>query len=138
MKNKTINSDDPIKKWIKEADSEFPGDGFHLSVLKKIETLPKSSLVYQPIISPLGWKLIFGFILAMFFGSILLVPAQPETTSLFDKLPSINIPTLDRNLLNFNIPLPNLSPQFLIGIGAFFSMGFIMVWGTLRNKQAGV
>lgn len=138
MKNETFNSDDPMKKWIKEAGSDFPGEGFHLSVLKKIESLPKSTLVYKPVISAMGWKLILGFILAIFIYSILLVPAQPETTSLFDKLPSVNLPSLDQNLLNFTFSAPNLSPQFLIGIGAFFSLGFIMVWGTLRNKQAGI
>ncbi|OOG77431.1 hypothetical protein B0E43_04835 [Algoriphagus sp. A40] len=138
MKNEIVNSEDPMKKWIKEAGSEFPGEGFHLSVLKKIEALPKSTLVYKPIISPLGWKLIFGFIFAIFFWSILMIPSQQETTSLFDKIPPVNLPSLDRNLLNFNIPVPNLSPQFLIGISAFFSLGFIMIWGTLRNKQAGV
>ncbi|HSF52684.1 MAG TPA: hypothetical protein VLA71_02975 [Algoriphagus sp.] len=138
MKNENINSADPIKKWILEAGAESPGEGFHWSVLKKIEALPKSTLVYKPVISPLGWKFIIGFILAIFSWSIFLIPAQPENTSLLDKLPPIKFPSLNINLFDFTIPAPDLSPQFLIGIGAFFIMGCIMIIGTLRNKQADI
>ncbi len=138
MKNETRHSDDPIEKWIKEAGSDFPGEEFHLSVLKKIEAMPKTSLAYQPVISSKGWKLIIGVILGIIVWSIMMVPAQPDSVSLFDKLPAVKLPAVDLNLFQFNLPAPNLGPQFLIGIGAFFSLGFIMVWGTLRNKQAGV
>lgn len=127
-----------MKKWISEAGAESPGEGFHLSVLQKIEALPKSTMVYNPVISPFGWKLILGFILSIFAWSIFLVPAQTKTTSLLDKIPQIELPSLDLNLFDFSIPVPDLSPQFLIGIGVFFIMGFIMIIDTIRNKQAGI
>lgn len=138
MKNKRINPNDSLKKWIIEAGTETPGEEFHLSVLKKIEALPQSTLTYQPVISPLGWKLILGFIASIFGWSVVLVPAQPETPSLFDRLPTINLPSLNLNLYEFNIPTLDFSPQFLIGIGAFFILGFIMIIGTIRNKHFGI
>lgn len=138
MKNKKTNSADPMKKWITEAGTDTPGDEFHFSVLKKIESLPKTTLVYQPIISPMGWKLILGFILSIFAWSIFLTPDQPEASSLFGKLPLIKLPSLSNYLIDISFPILDISPQFLIGIGVFFILGFIMIIETIRNKQVGI
>lgn len=138
MKNEKISPSDPIKKWLKETGTEMPGEEFHLSILKKIETLPKTTLVYKPVISPFGWKLILGFILSIIGWGVLSAPVQPESVSVFDKLPQVNLTPLAKYLYDFSLPAPDLSPQFLIGIGAFFILGFIMIIGTMRNKQAGI
>lgn len=131
------NQLDPMKKWIQEAGTDKLGTEFHLSVLKKIEALPKSSLTYEPVISSLAWKLILMFILGIFFGSFLLLPSNQNETSLFDKLPPIRFPNPIFSLYNYNLPIIDFSPQFLMGIIAFFTLGFIMIVGTLRNKHAG-
>lgn len=138
MKDKRINPNDPLKKWIAEAGKESPGEEFHLSVLKKIEALPQSSLSYQPVISPLGWRLIFGLIGLIFGWSVVAVPARPETPSLFDKLPTIKLPLPNLSLHEISIPTLDFSPQFLMGINAFFILGFIMIIGTIRNKRFGI
>lgn len=133
-----MNPADPMKKWMVEAGMESPGEEFHLSVLKKIEALPKLSPNYQPVISPLGWKLILGFIFAVFSWSILMIPADPKSTSLFDKIPSIKLPVPEFNLYNFTMPSLDFSPQFLLCICAFFFLGFLLIVGTIRQKQVGV
>ncbi|MBA4301131.1 MAG: hypothetical protein C0433_13665 [Cyclobacterium sp.] len=138
MKKETHCVSDPIKKLIIDAGVQSPGEDFHLSVLNKIESLQKTSAVYQPVISSLGWKLIFGFISSIFGGSILFIPSESESSSLFDKLPSVNLPLPDLTFYNFKIPTVDFSPPFLIGIMAFFILGFIMIVGTLRNKQVSV
>jgi hypothetical protein len=133
MNKKEQNPIDPMKNWIKEAGIDSAGDEFHLSVLKKIEDLPHTSLTYEPVISTFGWQLIFTFISGIFGGTLLFLPADQNDISLFDKMP-----TLSMDLYNFSLPQITFSPPFLLGIAAFFILGFIMIVGTLRNKHASI
>ena len=84
MKQKELNNLDPMNNWIKEAGMESLGPEFHISVLKKIETLPKVNPSYTPVISSKGWKLIFGFIALIFGTSVFFLPPSEDTSSLFD------------------------------------------------------
>jgi len=136
MKNEESKALDPMKRWISEAGTDTPGDQFHLSVLKKIEALPQAKDVYSPVISPLGWKIILGFITSIFVWSAFFVPAQATDSSLFDKLPKLKLPAFNLPLNNLALPSPDLSPNLLLGIAAFFVMGFLLIVNTLRNKQA--
>lgn len=132
------NPIDPMKKWIQEAGTENLGAEFHLSVLKKIEALPRTSSKYEPVISALGWKLILIFILGIFGSSLLFLPSSPAEISVFEKIPPTQFPSLSYDLYNFRFPMIEFSPQFLMGIVVFFILGFIMIVGTIRNKQAGI
>lgn len=138
MTKEELNHSDPIKKWIHEAGTHELGEDFHLSVLKKIETRSKTSSAYEPVISPLAWKLILIFIIGIFSGSWLFLPSSQNDMSLYDKLPSIKFPNSSFLLYDFNLPLNDFSPQFIMGIITFFILGFITVVSNLRNKQAGV
>lgn len=138
MKNEDLNHTDPIGKWIHEAGTESLKADFHLSVLKKIESLPKTSSIYQPVISPFAWKLILIFITGIFGGSLVFLPSNQNDISLFDKLPPVKLPSPSFSLYNFSLPTIDFSQQFSLGIIAFFILGFIMIVGTIRNKQAGI
>jgi hypothetical protein len=138
MKQEKLKPLDPIKKWIAEAGTDTPGDGFHLSVLRKIETQPKMATVYQPVISPLAWTLIFAPIASIIAWSILFAPAQQDNATILDALQRLKFTVPKFSFFDINFPSPDLSPQFLLGIAAFFILGFLMIIGTLRNKQADV
>lgn len=137
MTKEESNQFDPMKKWIQEVGTDELGAEFHLSVLKKIEALPKTSLTYEPVISALAWRLIMIFISGIFVGSLLFLPSDSDNTSLFDKLPPVKIPNPSLLFYDFSLPNFDFSPQFLMGIATFFILGFIMVVRTLRNKQVG-
>lgn len=138
MNKENSNHLDPMKKWIKEAGTDSLGSEFHFSVLKKIEALPQVNSKYEPVISPLGWKLIMVFISVIAGGSLIFVPASKESPSLFDKLPSFKLNAINFDLYSFSLPFIELSPPFIMGIVAFFILGFLMIIGTIRNKQAGI
>jgi hypothetical protein len=138
MKNEDKTTLDPMKNWVSEVGTETPAEGFHLSVLKKIEALPQTSAEYRPVISALGWKLIWGFIISIFAGSIIFVPSQPETSSLFDKLPPFRVPAVDFRIYDFIPRVPDLSTNLLLGIGTFFIMGSLLIVSTLYHKRANV
>lgn len=127
---------DLMKKLIREAGTDELGAEFHFSVLKKIEALPKTNLAYEPVISSLAWKLILMFITGIFVGSFLFLPSNQKETSLFDKLPPLEFPTPSFHLYSSLLTI-DFSPPFLIGIVTFFILGFIVIVGTLRNKQVG-
>ncbi len=127
---------DPLVKWMVEAGTDSPGEGFHISVLAKIETYSKSQVVYSPIISPFGWRLIFGFIVSIFGGTILFNPSAVDEPSLFDKIPPFKLPSIDFSGFNFHLFSFDFSPQFLTGIIAFFILGFVMILDTMRRNHA--
>ena len=133
MKQEELNKLDPLKNWIKEVGMESPGPEFHMAVLKKIEVLPKTYLSYTPVISSFAWKVILGLLAVVFIGSLVFIPADSHSTSLFDKLPEYRVP-------KFNLTFPSLefSPPFFLSIIAFFILGFIMIVGTIRNNKVGV
>jgi hypothetical protein len=136
MTKQESNRLDPIKNWIQEAGTDQLGADFHLAVLKKIEKLPKTSLSYEPVISALAWKLILIFISGIFGGTLIFHPSKPNDISLFDKLPPARFPNPSFLSYDFSFPIFDFSQQFLMGITTFFILGFIMIAGTLRNKQA--
>lgn len=138
MTKEESNPFDPVKKLIQEAGSDTLGQEFHLSVLRKIDSLPKIKTTYEPVISPWAWRLIFIFITGIFGGSLLFLPSKQDDPSLFDKLPTMRFPTPSFSLYNFNLPSIEFSPQFLMSIVAFFILGFIMTVSTIRNKQADI
>jgi len=135
MKNENKRSVDPMKKWISEAGAESPAEGFHLAVLKKIEALPQAKTVYRPVISALGWKLIMGFISSIFLWSILFVPSQRETSSLFDKVPSLKLPAFDFKAYDYIPRIPDISSNLLLGISAFFIMATLLIVSSLNHKR---
>jgi hypothetical protein len=133
MKQEELNKVDPLKNWIKEAGMETLGPEFHISVLKKIEAMPKVNSSYTPVISSFGWKVILGLIALVFTGSLIFIPADADSPSLFDKIPAVQLP-------KFNLTLPTLdfSPPFFLSLIAFFILGFIMIVGTIRNNKVGI
>lgn len=138
MKQEQNLQDDLTKKWIKEAGTDYPGDEFQLAIFKKIAEAPANRPIYQPVISPLAWKFIMGYIAVLFASSFLFIPSGSTSQTLFDKIPQINIPGLRFFLFDMMPVLPDLSPQFVLGIAAFFSIGFIMILTTLKSKQASI
>ena len=136
MKNEESRSLDPVKRWLSEAGTETPGDQFHLSVLKKIEALPRPKAVYNPVISPLGWKIILGFIMSIFVWGVFFVPSQTKTHTLFEQLPRLKLPAFNLPVNNVTFPSPELSSNLLLGITAFFIMGLLLIVNTLRRKHA--
>lgn len=136
MKNEK-NSLDPLKRWLTEVGTDSPRSEFHLSVLKKIETVPQATKVYQPVISSLGWKMILAFVAGIVVCSMAFVPAEPTANSLSNRIPNIDYWTYLQRLPDLPISIPDFSSQFLLGIIAFSILGFILIAGTIRDKQLG-
>lgn len=124
---------DLIKKWIKEVGHELPPSGMADKVLRKIAILPKQT--YRPVISPLGWKMILGYIVVIGLLAIDWNPAKQTTLTYFDKVPKWNIswPTFDS--IYSILPKFQLSPPFLIGIITFMLLSLFTYWLSLK-KQA--
>lgn len=51
MKKATHGVSDPMKKLFIDAGIQSPWEDFYMAELNKIESLQKTSLVYQPVIS---------------------------------------------------------------------------------------
>ncbi len=135
MRQKFEFQEELTKKWIKEAGTDDPGDAFHLSVLKKISEIPLGRQVYQPVISPLAWKFILGYIAGIAGISFLFFPSESSSPTWIDRVPPITLPTFRIEIFNFSQLIPEFSPQFIVGIAAFFSFGFILTLLTLKSKQ---
>lgn len=138
MNTENQKNTDPIQALFKMNGLESPGSDFHLTVLKKLESLQTEKIIYKPVISSLGWKFIMGFIAAIFGSSILLAPGTETPTPLFKNISEWKLPILDFSLFNFSFPMLDFSPQFSTGILAFSILGFIMILGTLRKNMEGV
>jgi hypothetical protein len=138
MKKDEIKAGDPLEKFIKEAGTVSPGDDFHLSVLRKIEALPKVTTAYEPVISPLAWKCIAGIVLAIAGWSVWISPAPSESYALLESLRQIKLPMPRFSLYNYISFSQGVSPQFLMGLVAFFVMGFLIVVKTIRNQHADI
>lgn len=69
---------------------------------------------------------------------MIFMPAKGNSTSLFDKLPPMKMPKFNFEVSSLMFPAIDLSPQFLMSLVVFFILGFIMILGTIRNKQAGI
>jgi hypothetical protein len=128
----------PLKKLIVEAGTDSPGGAFQSAIFSKLEKLSKTPAAYQPVISAMGWKFILAFILSIFFVVLFTSPADRQSTSLIGKLPDFKLPILNFSFPNFNLHQLDFSPPFLIGIIAFFILGFFVILATIRNKQAGI
>jgi hypothetical protein len=110
--------DEILKKWMSEAGRERPDEGFSDRVLAAIRTSGSASPVYQPVISPLGIRLIGLGIAAIFAGVILFVPGGQESgsASYFDRLTqwwSQSVPTPDIRILNDGIGWLDFDPSIL-------------------------
>ncbi len=136
MKNEESKELDPMRRWISEAGTENPGNQFHLSVLKKIEGLAGPSTTYSPVISAFCWKIIFGFIASIFVWCALFVPPSTQDSALFEQIPKVKLPVLDLSIKILAFPTPELSSNLLLGIGAFFLMGMLLILSILYDRHA--
>lgn len=136
MTSKEESEEALTRKWIKEAGTEYPGDKFQLAILKKINELQERKNVYQPVISPLGWKLILIYVACIVGLSIFSNPNQPSSFALLEKLPPLRLPKFQLNLPELPIGWPDFSPQFSMGIMVFLGLGFVMILINLKSKQA--
>jgi len=110
--------DEILKKWISEAGRERPDEGFSDRVLAAIRTSGSASPVYQPVISPMGIRLIGLGIAAVFAGVILFVPGSQASGSIsyFDRITqwlSQTVPAPDAGILNNGIAWMDFDPSFL-------------------------
>ncbi|GAA0881036.1 hypothetical protein GCM10009119_40060 [Algoriphagus jejuensis] len=128
---------DSMKRWVTEVGMDTPREDFHLSVLKKIETLPPTTDSYQPVIAPLGWKMILVFISSIVAWTIFSSPDSREAGTLLDKFPQLKLPMLHFDAFDINFPTLDLSIQFQLGLAIFFIMSFLVFVSKLRDNRAG-
>ena len=126
MNTVSNNTDDFVKKAVKAASLEKPGDEFITSVMNKIEGLSveNSKLpVAGSIISWKGWVTI-GLIIAAIFTILFL---SDSTTLSFSTL----IQYIDSVIsLNYSIPISN---TFIIGLFAFIFFFIIDIFLVARK-----
>lgn len=131
MKNQG-KEDEYIRQFISELGTEDPSEGFHKSILSRLNHAPSAS-VYRPVISSLGWKIIAGAIATLFITVLIFVPNGSDATPLFDQLPSISIPEVAISLPRISFPVINLSPIVLHSLVAFIILAFLTVITSLRR-----
>lgn len=140
MKEEKATSQDSLKKWIVEAGMDSPGEDFHLAVLKKIESLPQAAPAYRPVIAPWAWVLILGLVSLIVAGSFLTSasPSSPEADLLAESLQRLKQTLPNFGGVGLTLPSLHLSPPFLIGVLAFFILGFIAIAGPLKRRQEAI
>lgn len=133
MKIEQDKNSDFLAQWVKDAGTESPSKDFSQKVMAKISLLPQSK--YQPVISPLGWKLILGYILTIALVSFFLSPSENSANILWTKIPFYKLPSLSLDISNFIIPQSSMNAQMLIGLFTFLGMGIISWWLNFKHSN---
>lgn len=131
MKNQGIE-EEYIRQFIAELGTESPSEGFHKSIMKKIN--PRTSLsYYRPVISGLTWKIIGTTIAILFIAVFLFVPNGNEANSLFNQLPGFSFPEVAISLPKVSLPIIDVSPIVLQSLVAFILLAFLTVVTSMRR-----
>lgn len=134
MKNQG-KEEEYIRQFIAELGTDTPSEGFHKSIMKKIN--PKTSLsYYRPVISSLTWKIIGGTIAILFIAVILFVPNGSDVNFLFNQLPGFSLPELAISLPKVSFPVIDVSPIVLQSLVAFMLLAFLTVVTSMRRWKA--
>lgn len=131
MKNQN-KEDEYIRQFITELGTEETSQNFHKAILNKLNNT-KSVSVYKPVISSLGWKIIGVTIAAIFILVLTFVPGG-NGISLFDRLPSLAIPTI--SLTRIPLPIIDISPIVIQALSTFTLLAFLVVFTSLRKVSS--
>jgi hypothetical protein len=136
-----MKQDDQIKQWIQEAGMEKPGSNFADLIMTRIEEAPATSIVYKPVISPLGIKLIVGG-LAVFFVAVIFLSSGHEVAGTASWMTTYNALISDLMRLSsglerpsFDLPLSGVNPIFGYGLCAT-ALAFMILAKTINGKMS--
>ena len=121
-----------IRQFITELGAEMPSEGFHKSILQKIN--PRTSVSsYKPAISSTAWKIIGSALAILFITVFLFVPNGSDANSLFNQLPIVTFPKVAISLPKLSLPVINLSPIVMQSLVGFIILAFLTVITTMRK-----
>lgn len=124
-------NDQQIRNWINEAGTENLSKDFHLKVLSRIEeTHP---IQYKPVISSLGIKLIASFILFIVLFTILFIPNDNSTATLWNQIPEFGGLFNIKSLPHISLPKIQLGPVFSTSILSFTLL--FLAWILYQSKR---
>lgn len=132
MKKKPTINTDFLGQWIKDAGSETPPLGFSQRIMTQIQLLPQRN--YQPVISPLGWKLILGYITTILLTVLYFIPSENSGQNLWSKVPLYKLPKFPLDKINLAIPTISINGPMLIATMAFLILGIVSWWYTYKNN----
>lgn len=131
MKNQG-KDEEYIRQFITELGTVSPSEGFHKSILEKINSSASVS-TYKPVISSLAWKIIGSTLAILFIAVFLFVPNGSEANSVFSQLPELTIPAVAISLPKLKVPVINVSPVVIQSLLAFLILAFLTFITTLRR-----
>lgn len=124
-------NDQQIRNWIKEAGPENLSNDFHLKVLSKIENA--HSFQYKPVISPLGLKLIASLIIFLVLMTILFIPNDNSTSTLWNQIPDFGSSFTIKSIPHISLPKIHLGPIFSTSIFSFTLL--FLTWILYQSKR---
>jgi len=133
MNEKQLNHQDQLGKWIKESGHQYPISDFSGTILSALAA-QKQKTVYEPVISPLGIKLIITSIISIILY-VLLFTQNSENNGLWT-LKKIQLPKIHfAELLSF-LPDPSTSIILNSSLLAFSVLTFItfLYWSRKINQ----
>lgn len=131
MKNQLEHEDLLMRKLFSEIGSESPANDFHLKVLSKIEA--NKRIAYQPILSPLVIKAILAGILTIAVLTLILIPENENSLTLFDQIGNSTLTKLDFQLPKIKLPVIHLGPIFNLALLAFSLL--MIPWIIYQSKR---
>lgn len=141
MKNGKSREDRLVSDIMKDFKMESPSDGFTERVMQNIQLERSIPAVYsRPLINTTGWIGIAVSLLVLIIFVFLSTAneAPSETGGLIQRLPSINMPSVDFNFSSIfgwmNLNSPTLFWIFT-GIGGIILLGFLeRVFNRIRIR----
>lgn len=131
MKNFNIQEEEFIKGLFSEVGSESPSVEFHKRIISKIEK--KTSIEYQPIISPIALKIIVTGILFIGIITLIIVPGNETSISFWDKITELTPSVLKLTLPSIGIPKIQFGSIFNTALLAFSLLMFS--WILYNSKR---
>ncbi len=132
--NNQVKEEDYIRQFINELGTEAPSVGFHKNILAKLDQKSITS-TYKPVISPLAWKIISGVVASIFFAVLLFIPGESTPNPLISELFYTAVPKQLNSIPGLFSPTVNLSPVVMLSLLSFFTLAFLTVITSVKNRR---
>jgi len=133
MNREELNHQDQLGKWIKESAHDHPSINFSETIINTIASQQQQT-IYQPVISPIGLRIITTCILSICIYVLFFLPSG-ESEGVWS-LKNIKFPNIHFAEYLFFPPIPSSniilnSSLLAFSILLFFSM---LLWSRRINK----
>lgn len=124
--------DNLSKKVIKSANIETPSFNFTDAVMSQVDTVNKSSTTYKPLISRMGWTVVFAVLLGIILCFVLGVETQTSSV-----LYELDFSVLSNNRITeafTNFTLPKTLGYAIVFLGLMFCIQIPLLKHYFDNR----